>query len=153
MTITFKPKQVTKKLLGTLPERARDILIKRYGLGKEAESKTLESIGQEYGITRERVRQIEEYSLSNIRKSDEFSKTQDIFDELKSIVDDLGGIVSEEALLEDISSNQSTQNHIHFLLVLGDSFVKLKEDSHFKSRWSVDEKLGSKIESSFSVFF
>ncbi|MEK7586737.1 MAG: sigma factor-like helix-turn-helix DNA-binding protein, partial [Patescibacteria group bacterium] len=59
--LTFKPKEVSKKLLGALPERARDIIKKRYGLDN-AEPFTLEAIGQVYGITRERVRQIEEFT-------------------------------------------------------------------------------------------
>jgi hypothetical protein len=151
--ITFKPKQITKKLLDTLPERARDIITSRYGLGKESEKKTLESIGQIYGITRERVRQIEEYSLSNIRKSNQFSEIQTVFDELKKIVEEMGGIISEEELINHISSNESIKNHIHFLLVLGDHFVKYKEDNRFFPRWSIDEKLAEKIENSIKQLY
>ncbi|MDA8611418.1 hypothetical protein N9L18_00960 [Candidatus Pacebacteria bacterium] len=151
--IIFKPKQVTKKLLDTLSERARDILISRYGLGKDSDKKTLEAIGQSYGITRERVRQIEEYSLSNIRKSDEFVKTQDVFDELKSVIEDLGGVVSEQELLDEISTNKSVQNHVHFLLVIGDYFVKQKENNHFAGRWSVDQKLTAQIEDSIKSLY
>ena len=151
--VTFKPKQVTKKLLDTLSERARDILISRYGLGKESEKKTLEAIGQSYGITRERVRQIEEYSLSNIRKSDEFTKAQETFDELKSVVEGLGGVVSEEELLEELSVNKGIQNHIHFLLVLGDPFVRYKENNHFTCRWCVDAKLAAQIEESIKNLY
>jgi hypothetical protein len=33
-TITFKPKQTTSRLLAVLPDRAREVLISRYGLGK-----------------------------------------------------------------------------------------------------------------------
>ena len=80
--ITFKPKQVTKKLLSVLPERARDVLEKRYGLGTEADTCTLESIGQTYGITRERVRQIENYGIQAIQKSDVYKEFQAVFDEL-----------------------------------------------------------------------
>ena len=65
--ITFKPKQVTKKLLGAIGERARDVLEKRYGLGNDSETFTLEAIGQTYGITRERVRQIETAALKKMR--------------------------------------------------------------------------------------
>lgn len=151
--ITFKPKQVTKKILDTLPERAKDIVTKRYGLGVSDEKQTLESIGSKYEITRERVRQIEEYSLSNIRKSDEFKKLQPVFDELKEIVDKLGGVVDEVELLEEISSNTSIQNHIHFLLVLGDPFVRLKENNDFTCRWCVNEPLAKKIESSIKNLY
>ena len=58
--LSFQPKQISKKLLAVLNERSRDILIKRYGLDpKNPAIFTLESIGKEYNITRERVRQIE----------------------------------------------------------------------------------------------
>ena len=89
--ITFKPKQVTKKLLAALPERARDVLEKRYGLGKETETYTLEAIGQTYGITRERVRQIENYGIQSIQKSDVYSEFQSVFDELQEAIVSLGG--------------------------------------------------------------
>ena len=44
--ISFKPKQVTKRLLGTLQDRAHDIIINRYGLGDDVDTKTLEAIRQ-----------------------------------------------------------------------------------------------------------
>ena len=57
-TITFKPKQVTKRMLSHLPERAYEVVTNRFGLTEDAQRKTLEAIGKKYGITRERVRQI-----------------------------------------------------------------------------------------------
>ena len=47
------PKQSVKKLLLALGERSRDIITKRYGLGKSSEQMTLDAIGKTYGITRE----------------------------------------------------------------------------------------------------
>lgn len=152
-TITFKPKQVTKKILDVLPERARDIIVNRYGLGDSDEKQTLESIGKKYDITRERVRQIEEYSLSNIRKSEDFEKVGPVFDELKEIVNKLGGVVDEEELLNAVSKNKSVQNHVQFLLVLGDPFVKLKENNDFTCRWCVDEPLAKNIEDSLKALY
>jgi RNA polymerase primary sigma factor len=66
---SIKPKEITKKLLNVLPERNRDILTKRYGLDKNSKRLTLEAIGSEYGITRERVRQIENFGLGMTKKS------------------------------------------------------------------------------------
>ena len=68
--ITFKPKQVTKQLLVVLLPRAREVVTNRHGLGKSTGKMTLEAIGNQYGITRERVRQIENAALGSIRKSD-----------------------------------------------------------------------------------
>ena len=129
--ITFKPKQVSKRLIGVLSPRAQDVIIGRYGLGADTKRMTLEAIGKKYKITRERVRQIENYSIANIRKSKEYEIEKVAFDELKTIVKVLGGMVSEEELLKYISKDKSIQNHIHFLLVVGEEFTKEKEDAEY----------------------
>jgi RNA polymerase primary sigma factor len=55
------------ELLGSLNEREVKILRHRYGLDGEQE-KTLEEIGVDYGLTRERIRQIENAALNKLRK-------------------------------------------------------------------------------------
>jgi hypothetical protein len=146
VTISFKPKQVVKRLLSSLPDRARDVLIYRYGLGKETRRMTLDSIGKKYGITRERVRQIENYGIENIRKSEEYRSEKMAFSELETLLHTLGGIVVEEDFLGHVSSDKSLQNHIHFLLVVGEPFKKAKEDDDFRHRWHVNEELAKKVE-------
>ena len=145
--ITFKPKQVTKKLLGVLSDRAHDVLEKRYGLGKDAETYTLESIGQTYGITRERVRQIENYGIASIQKSDVYAEFQAVFDELHEIIETLGGgVIAEHILLDELTDDASTRNHIYFLLVLGDPFTRHKENPSYNHRWHTDKKIAVNVE-------
>jgi biotin-(acetyl-CoA carboxylase) ligase len=108
---------------------------------------TLEAIGKKYNITRERVRQIENYSISSIRRSNVYEKEKTSFDELKDIVKKLGGIVSEEEFLEHISKDKGVQNNIHFMLIIGEDFSKEKEDEEFKHRWHIDKSLADKIHS------
>lgn len=151
--ITFKPKQVTKKILSGLQQRAYDVVFHRFGLGDDATPKTLESIGQNYGITRERVRQIENAALNTIRKSDTFKNEQKTFDELKDILKGYGTLVHEEDFLSHVSKDKSTQNHIHFYLVLSDYFTKHKEDEHFHTRWSIDSDLSEKVHESLSKLY
>ena len=145
-TLSFKPKQVVKNLLKSLQERPREVLIKRYGLGKENEKMTLESIGKIYGITRERVRQIENYAISNVQKSKEYEAEQAAFAELEKALHSMGGIMSEEDLLDSVSKDVSVQNHVYFLLVLGRAFKWQKEDDHFKHRWHISDDHSKKIE-------
>jgi DNA-directed RNA polymerase delta subunit len=114
---------------------------------------TLEAIGKEYGITRERVRQIEEHSLATIRKSDEYQNQEKVFTELVGVIDELGAVISEEYLLNNISKTDSIRNHIHFILVVGDPFVKFKEDNHFMHRWSTDEGLAKTVENSIHKLY
>ena len=54
------------KALDELPERERRVLELRYGLDQEHEPMSLESIGKELGLTRERVRQIEANALETL---------------------------------------------------------------------------------------
>lgn len=55
-----------RAILDRLDERERRILVLRFGLDDD-ETRTLEEVAQEFGITRERVRQIEAASLKKIR--------------------------------------------------------------------------------------
>jgi len=143
--LSFKPKQVTKKLIGHLQDRSSDVIVSRFGLGTDLEHKTLEAIGEKYGITRERVRQIEHAALTAIRKHSSFKEENQIFAEIKVLMKELGSMVEEEELLTHVSADKSTQNHIHFYLVLGDEFKKIKEDEHFKTRWHIDEELAGQV--------
>lgn len=142
----FKPKAITKRLLSVLTKRGVDVIENRYGLGSKEIRMTLDAIGKKYGITRERVRQIENHSLSIIRKSKEYKDAKSIFEELKAIILDLGGLVSEKDLLKHLAKDTSNQNHIHFLLVIGESFAREKEDEEFKHRWHVDPDLSKRIQ-------
>ena len=151
--INFKPKAVVKRLLSVLPERARDILQSRYGLGDRVEHMTLEAIGKVYKITRERVRQIENYAFGVIRKSEGYKKEKEALLELEHFIDSLGGVVHEEDFLRYVSDDESIQNHTHFLLVLGDSFKKGKEDPDFHKRWYVSEQTLAQIENSIQEIY
>jgi len=148
--ITFKPKQVAKKFLTVLQSRPRFVIINRFGL--EGQKKmTLEAIGNNYNITRERVRQIENFGLKTIKKSAVFHKEKGIFDDLARIIRALGGVVSEEDLLNYVSKDPKTQNNITFLLVLGDEFKKQKRDKDFKHHWSVDDEIAEKVRNSLKT--
>jgi hypothetical protein len=153
ITLSFKPKAVTKRLLSVLNKRGADVIENRYGLGAKSIRMTLDAIGKKYGITRERVRQIENHSLSLIRKSKEYKSEQTVFDELKAVVVELGGLVSEKDLLKHLAKDESGQNHIHFLLVVGEEFVREKEDEEFKHRWHVDSDLSKRIHASLRKLY
>ncbi len=144
-TINFKPKQVSKRLIGALSPRSRDVMIKRYGLGKDPMPMTLDAIGKTYDITRERVRQIENHALTVIRKSKQYIEEKPAFDEVESVIYNLGGIVVEQDLLDYVSKDDSIQSHTNFILVVGHPFTKVKEDDDFKHRWFIDNTLSEKV--------
>ncbi len=145
--ITFKPKQVTKKLLAALPERARDVLEKRYGLGADGDTFTLEAIGQSYGITRERVRQIENHGIASVQKSSTYAEHAELFLELQNLIMQMGGgVVAEHVLLDELAPDTITRNHLYFILVVGDAFIKGKENTLYTHRWFTEKKIAEIVE-------
>jgi len=151
--IKFKPKQASKKLLSALSDRSKEVMESRYGLGKNSERMTLEAIGKHYGITRERVRQIENHSIAAIRKSKYYTEEKAVFDELEQTIHSLGGVIVEQDFLDHISKDESVQNQINFLLVIGHPFKKIKEDDDFRHRWYVDEELSKNVHMSLKKVY
>ncbi len=150
--ITFKPKAVSKKLLTTLNPRTREIVVNRYGLEKQ-ERMTLEAIGKTYDITRERVRQIENFALTSIKKSKEYKEHAFVFDELKAVVKDLGTVVSEDHLMRHLSKDPVVQNHINLYLALGPDFIKHKEDDHFHAHFTTDKKVSDHVREALTKLY
>ena len=59
--------EVLEKLLSKLNRREQSIVRRRFGLTRESKPETLEKIGDSFGITRERIRQIESAALRKLR--------------------------------------------------------------------------------------
>lgn len=59
-------KQIVDDVLGTLPTREAEILRMRFGINQE-KAMTLEEVGGHYGITKERIRQIENKAIRKLR--------------------------------------------------------------------------------------
>ena len=59
-------KDQTVKVLSTLATREEKVLRKRFGIGMDSEH-TLEEVGQDFSVTRERIRQIEDKALRKLR--------------------------------------------------------------------------------------
>ena len=69
-------KEHVKDMLGALTEREQKILKLRFGL-EDGKSHTLEEVGQEFNVTRERIRQIEAKALDKLRKHKDAKKLHD----------------------------------------------------------------------------
>ncbi|PIR85543.1 hypothetical protein COU15_00405 [Candidatus Kaiserbacteria bacterium CG10_big_fil_rev_8_21_14_0_10_45_20] len=144
--LPFKPNAVTKRLVGSLPERSRDVVVSRYGLAPGKKSETLDAIGKRYGITRERVRQIENHAIKLIQESEALIKENESFSALEEAIHNLGAILSEKAILNTLAPDVETRNHLYFLLVVGRAFQRTKEDDHFAVRWHVDSDVAKVVE-------
>ncbi len=124
------------KILKNLPERNVQILEKRFGLNNQ-EMKTLEEIGKEYKITRERVRQIIESSLNNLRKTNFLNLFENFYKSAKEILKQHGGYLEKENLFLKILNIKEfknlTSNEVNFLLILNKEFQIEKESQLINS--------------------
>jgi len=144
--LAFKPSSVSKRLISDLPERSRDVIASRYGLGAKLKSETLDAIGKRYGITRERVRQIENHAIKLIQESEALAKEVSALKNLEDSIHELGGILSEDTLLNHFGKDDEAKNHLYFLLVVGHPFLVAKETEDFKTRWFVNKDLARSVE-------
>lgn len=86
-------------MLKELNERQKNVIVKRYDLKGEG-VQTLDGIGKEYGITRERVRQIETESIDKLKGNIGKYNLETIFDFVKKIIEENGGLIGEDRLVE-----------------------------------------------------
>ncbi len=74
-TFTMLREQL-EEVLGTLTEREQKVLVLRFGL-EDGRSRTLEEVGKEFNVTRERIRQIEAKALRKLRHPSRSRKLKD----------------------------------------------------------------------------
>lgn len=71
------------KMLNQLNQKEKDVLIMRFGLDDNGQKKTLDEIGTRYGVSRERIRQIETRAISKLKK---LCKNQNLSGNLKNYI-------------------------------------------------------------------
>ncbi|MBI5913486.1 hypothetical protein HY839_03555, partial [Candidatus Azambacteria bacterium] len=137
------PKLITV-LLSPLPERQRDVVTKRFGL-KDGKRRTLEEIGGQYKITRERVRQIENDAKAALLESEHMEKFDPFYERMIEHFNEHGGIRPEHRLFdEDVRKffsatleKEIARAYLHFLLSLHEQFVRHPENEKFHTMWAL----------------
>lgn len=147
------PYELAKKSVAGLPQKMRDVVTRRFGL-KSGKKETLESIGKEYGITRERVRQIEENALAVLRKPENIAQFSDVFEFVKKHINEHGQLRRESTLLGELtsvcypSSDGGRPNYnvkycpsaLLLIMEIGSDFSRQGDTRHFYPSWMTDKK-------------
>ncbi len=119
--------QIAIKAIDNCPkikkEREKTILIARFGIN--GKPKTLQAIGNEHKITRERVRQIVNNALKKIKKYCTSEEAKKAIKLIEDIVEQNGGYVSVEQLTALIDSNNET-NALRFVATLSNKIENVK---------------------------
>jgi RNA polymerase sigma factor (sigma-70 family) len=73
-TVQRSRQRELSKILNRLDEREQKIITARFGLGRGKEPLTLKEVGEEMGVTKERIRQLEARALSKLREAADEAK-------------------------------------------------------------------------------
>jgi len=125
-------------------EREQVILIDRFGIS--GKTKTLQSIGDNYNITRERVRQVINNSIKKIQKNCLGRKTQKAIEKIEVAILENGGYFSFEDICKKLTNNQIEQkNSLRFLANLSTKLVYIKKSKELKEGWRTKSLTTKKI--------
>ena len=152
--MNFDYSKICQNLLKDLPGRQKEVILRRFALSADlrrpkpttvgegrssseggAKRETLESIGKDFGITRERVRQIENDGF--LRLKPKLEPCQKIFQHFTEQLKNAGELRKEEILLSELGK-ENYQPHVFFLLTLGEPFKRFSETKEFYSLWTIN---------------
>ncbi|MGD0976797.1 MAG: sigma factor-like helix-turn-helix DNA-binding protein [Minisyncoccia bacterium] len=154
-------KETTVKLVAILNPRNRDVISRRFGL-KTGKKETLESIGQSYGITRERVRQIEEASLKQMKDflaSATDVKVKPFIALAENILEQNGGVMNEQELFDKYfgspvknTASESANSSLVFMMALDGNLQRSPDDDQFNPFWAISAEHADAFRNSVASF-
>ena len=141
-----------QRFLDELLPRPRSIIKRRYGIGT-ASGVTLEAIGKREGITRERVRQIENDAIRRLKKSPSFATLAEYEKTALDALDQNGGLVAEHTVLTMPEFRAvGDKNLLLFFFDLVNGVTRRKADDLFYARWHTAAVPVEKIEAALATF-
>lgn len=136
-------------LIKDLPDRQREVIVRRFGLRGQRE--TLESVGKDMGITRERVRQIESDALESLKGRSSLPVCRQVSHYFADYLEKNSGLKKEDLLLKELGG-EKLRNHVFFLMTLAGSFIRVIENRDFYTIWADNENSLEKAKKSVDAF-
>lgn len=143
----IEPHSLVLDLFKQLNENERDILTRRFGLLKQ-KCETLEQVGRDKGVTRERIRQIEKGSIKKLQQIYlEEEKLKSLKNIVARILEEHGGLMREDHLLNvlldyigSVDQKESSKQAVVFILAnLFDEPNLLKNHPEFHDSWYLSQ--------------
>ena len=139
-------KNILDELIKVLNPRVREVIEKRFGL-RSVSCQTLEAIGQNLGVTRERVRQIEALGLKQLANKNVLEPLKPVFEIIEKHLIDYGGVRREDYFLKELSQlfslkEKNNENLISFVLALRqERFIYFKETPKWQTVWALNNSV------------
>ena len=132
---------LVNNLIANVPKRSQDIIRKRFGL-MEDKGQTLEQIGEAYGITRERVRQIVADVLKNIAARSDSLDYKKLEDKLVFTIEQNNGIIKEDDIVRKFNLDGAREaNAIRFFAQCSKRIVSVFEKGVIEKSWALSRDI------------
>jgi hypothetical protein len=150
--------QFARDLISNLKEKQQKVILHRFGLSGRKKL-TLDAIGKDFGVTRERVRQIEAASLNRLRKLVVLDHNKPTFEKIKSILSENGGVIFEDGLINELildldqNRKEEIKKILRFILLLDEDIKSIEESESINAGWhlsALDKKMIEDIIKAFS---
>ncbi|MGC9031449.1 MAG: sigma factor-like helix-turn-helix DNA-binding protein [Minisyncoccia bacterium] len=131
-------KKVVENLISNLSLKQKEVIWRRFALNG-FEKETLEKIGKDFGVTRERIRQIQNSAFSALRKDFQKPEINAIFSKLEKKLSENFNIKRRDIFLKELNQG-NLENEIAFLIKLNPKIFEFKENEDFYAFYYLDEK-------------
>jgi len=137
--------KIAQDLFMVLNDKERTIITKRFSLDHQ-QKLTLEKIGEDYNITRERVRQIEKTAITKLRRTSLKSDLVEIFKKTATTLQEHGGTLTEKALLALMCKQfpETDKYLISLSFEISPELDKIKRSKDYYKSWFLCDKLNKK---------
>lgn len=130
---------VLEEMFLVLTSKEKDVIVQRFSLDNKSR-RTLENIGQQFSVTRERIRQIEKIALGKLRRTVQTTKLNILNEAADEVIKDHGGVISEVALVGEVLNRISSTdvidgNIIRLALNINPSIVKAEKTNIYDPFW------------------
>jgi hypothetical protein len=124
---------IIEEMFLVLTSKEKDVIVKRFSLDNKPR-RTLEFIGQQFSVTRERIRQIEKIALGKLRRTVTTTRLNVVNEIADKVITENGGVVLETKLVSEIlniiKSKEDVDAHIIKLALSINSNLELSEKTN-----------------------
>ncbi|MBU1151822.1 hypothetical protein KJ632_03270, partial [Patescibacteria group bacterium] len=133
--------EVVEEMFMVLSNKEKNVIVQRFSLDSKPR-RTLESIGQSFSVTRERIRQIEKIALGKLKRTVATTKLNVVNEIANRLLQENGGVLLENTLvakiLNELKSGESVDSHIVKLaLNINTDLAKAEKTNLFRAYWSL----------------
>jgi len=134
--------EIIEDIFLVLTNKEKNVIIKRFSLDNQPKQ-TLEKIGQEFSVTRERIRQIEKIALTKLRRTVSNTRLSVINKLAKELIEKNGGVLIEERIISEIlnliHAKEKVDSHIIRLsLHINSDLIKTDKSQSSKPFWRIN---------------